>query len=172
MVAVGGTPEMSSSTDDELSAVVDAFGMYREQDCSDALYTRVINDHLLPNLIRVELNFQGYGHRYAERPRTDGGDVHESRMIGHCATAARPRPDGASRPVRPHLLGGQRPTGVVVAISTGCRRSRRSPTPRRRPRCKSQHPCDGRRSQPVVRISFGANTVRVTCAKFSTEPEF
>lgn len=89
MTAVGGSPEMSSFTDDELSAVADAFGTYRNEDYSDALVTRVVNDHLLPNLIRVEMNFQGYGSRYAERPRTDGGDVHESKMIGHCATAVR-----------------------------------------------------------------------------------
>ena len=50
---------MSSFTDDELSAVADAFGTHRNEDYSDALVTRVVNDHLLPNLIRAEMNFQG-----------------------------------------------------------------------------------------------------------------
>ncbi|WP_410646301.1 hypothetical protein [Amycolatopsis sp. cmx-4-54] len=47
----------------------------------------MIDKLFVPQLLEVELGFQGLGARYPRRPRTDGGDKHESRMFGHCRTA-------------------------------------------------------------------------------------
>jgi hypothetical protein len=88
-IAVGGTCEMSSFTDKEMEALSHAFTPYRVADFSTLRPSEIVNQYFLPNLISVERNFQGRGSRYATRPRTDGGDVHESKMLDHCAKAVR-----------------------------------------------------------------------------------
>lgn len=88
-IAVGGTCEMSSFTGEEMEALSHAFTPYRVADFSTLRPSEIVNEYFLPNLIRVERNFQGHGSRYATRPRTDGGDVHESKMFDHCAKAVR-----------------------------------------------------------------------------------
>lgn len=86
---VGGTKEMSSFTDEEMAALDYAIDLYRG-DASDSLTsTDVVERHLVPNLIRVELAFQGHGTRWAYRPRTDGGDPHTSRLLEYCESARR-----------------------------------------------------------------------------------
>ena len=84
--AVGGNPEMSSFTDAEMTALARTFARYRRGDVGrgpDA----VIETLFLPNVIRVELGFQGHSPRYPKRPRTDGGDAHASRLLMYCIDA-------------------------------------------------------------------------------------
>lgn len=93
MVAVGGDESMSSFTAAELSKLTtNGFSPYRTETRRLETYQDVVHRQFLPNLIRVELNFQGHGAKFPERPRTDDGDVHESRMLGHCVKAARRDP--------------------------------------------------------------------------------
>lgn len=87
MVSVGGTPEMSSYTPDEMRRLNDGFAPYRDGPDPARSAREIIHERFLPSLIRVESYFQGNGPRYAARPRTDGGDIHESRMLGHCRRA-------------------------------------------------------------------------------------
>ncbi len=85
----GGTKEMSSFTDEEMAALAQAIGLYRGE-ASDALTAGdVVERHLVPNLLRVEMAFQGYGTRWAYRPRTDEGDPHGSRLLEYCESARR-----------------------------------------------------------------------------------
>lgn len=91
---VGGTREMTSFSDDELGALAAAFAFYRDRSSSRLSATEVVNTHLVPAIVNAELGFQGRGTRFVRRPRTDDGDVHESRMLGHCRKAARRYRDG------------------------------------------------------------------------------
>ncbi|MFE3783997.1 hypothetical protein ACFXPA_38150 [Amycolatopsis sp. NPDC059090] len=85
---VGGTPEMSSFTSEEMEKAAAGFSPYRAEETPWS-YSDVIRDHFLPSLIRVETNFQGLGARYSSRPRTDGSDVHESIMMRQCLAVNR-----------------------------------------------------------------------------------
>ncbi len=91
---VGGTREMTSFTDDELAALAAAFAYYRAPSSIRLSATDIVDTHLVPALLETELGFQGEGTRFVRRPRTDGGDVHESRMLGHCRKAAQRYRDG------------------------------------------------------------------------------
>ena len=84
--AAGGHAGMSSFTDAEMAALARTIGLYRRRDAGPGP-DLVIDELLLPALIRVELGFQGHSMRYPERPRTDGGDVHESKLLRHCSRA-------------------------------------------------------------------------------------
>jgi hypothetical protein len=85
-VATGGTPEMSSYTDDEMERLDAGFDAYRTDD-PPREFSFVVHERFLPRLLEVEWNFQGNGPRYRSRPRTDGGDVHESKLLSHCEKA-------------------------------------------------------------------------------------
>ncbi|RSM80590.1 hypothetical protein DL991_10795 [Amycolatopsis sp. WAC 01375] len=61
--------------------------MYRTGAATTSAAAQVIDKLFVPQLLEVELGFQGLGARYPQRPRTDGGDKHESHMLGHCRTA-------------------------------------------------------------------------------------
>jgi uncharacterized membrane protein YczE len=86
---VGGTPAMSSFTDEEMTALAAALAVYRDPATSTVNWTDVVEQQFVPALVRVELGFQGHGTRYPQRPRTDDGDPHEARLLGHCTRALR-----------------------------------------------------------------------------------
>jgi uncharacterized membrane protein YczE len=100
-VAVGGTKQMSSFTDTEMASVAAALDTYRAPGAVGLSGTDVVNTLFVPSLLEVELRFQGVGEKYPSRPRTDGGDVHESRLLGHCERALlryrQGRPDTTNR---------------------------------------------------------------------------
>ncbi|WP_028927981.1 hypothetical protein [Pseudonocardia acaciae] len=87
VVAVGGTERMSSYAAPELAHLNEGFAPYRDAGDPARTAREIILERFLPNLIRVERNFQGYGSRYRARPRTDGGDAHEAKLLGHCRRA-------------------------------------------------------------------------------------
>lgn len=91
---VGGTREMTSFRDDELGTLAAAFGFYRARSSARLSATEVVDTHFVPALLDTELGFQGEGTRFVRRPRTDDGDVHESRMLSHCSKSARRYRDG------------------------------------------------------------------------------
>ncbi len=68
----GGTPEMSSYSDEELTKLTAAFDAYREDGLTMSSYD-VMANLLLPELIRTEDKWQTTG-----RPRTDTSDRYES----------------------------------------------------------------------------------------------
>lgn len=84
--AVGGTPEMSSFSEREMRRLARALAFYRRCDITVGPNV-VVELLLLPSMIRTELGFQGRSERYPARPRTDGGDVHESRLLTRCELA-------------------------------------------------------------------------------------
>ena len=84
---VGAAPGMSSFNEPELAELAGAFEIYRTGVATTWAAAEVIDKLFVPQLLEVELGFQGLGARYPRRPRTDGGDKHESRMLGHCRTA-------------------------------------------------------------------------------------
>lgn len=87
--ALGATAEMSSFTDEEMTALAAALAIYRDTPASSAWTVHYLASTLwLPNLVRVEIGFQGHGRRYPKRPRTDRGDPHVSRLAQECAKAA------------------------------------------------------------------------------------
>jgi hypothetical protein len=84
----GGTPAMSSFTETEMARLARTIALYRR--CDVALGPDVVIELLLtPSIVRTELGFQGRSPRYPARPRTDGGDVHESRLLTRCELALR-----------------------------------------------------------------------------------
>jgi hypothetical protein len=82
----GGRPEMTSFTELEMRRLARTLGFYRRCDVADGPDV-VIELFLLPSMIRTELGFQGRSERYPARPRTDGGDVYESRLLTRCELA-------------------------------------------------------------------------------------
>jgi uncharacterized membrane protein YczE len=95
--SVGGNADMSSFSDDEMTALAEAFATYHSTPASQLSAAQVIDLHLVPTLIEVELGFQGTSDRWPQRPRTDGGDVHESRLLTHCHTALQRHRQGRAR---------------------------------------------------------------------------
>ncbi|MFI5591262.1 YitT family protein [Amycolatopsis sp. NPDC051758] len=94
---VGGTADMTSFTDAEMTALAEAFATYHSTPAAQLSASQVIDLHLVPALIEVELGFQGTSDRWPQRPRTDGGDVHESRLLTHCHTALERHRQGRAR---------------------------------------------------------------------------
>ena len=87
---VRATEDMPSFSDDEMERLGAEFEQHRSSQASTS-FRDVLRRSFLPNLVRVELNFQGLpgpGAKYSERPRTDGGDVHESKLLTYCKRAA------------------------------------------------------------------------------------
>ncbi|OXM44260.1 hypothetical protein CFP71_40620 [Amycolatopsis thailandensis] len=84
---VGAQPGMSSFSEPELAELAGAFEVYRTRYATTSAAAQVIDELFVPQLLEVELGFQGIGARYPRRPRIDGGDAHESRLLGHCRTA-------------------------------------------------------------------------------------
>ncbi|GAA5175188.1 hypothetical protein GCM10023321_80720 [Pseudonocardia eucalypti] len=115
MVLVGGTTEMSSFTPAEMRQIDEGLAPYRDQDDPAKSSAQIIWERFLPNLIRVEWNFQGNGARYPARPRTDGGDIHESKMLGYCDRAAAVSVDQASDPVNQIYLEVSRSLAWLAA---------------------------------------------------------
>ncbi|MFK0249570.1 hypothetical protein ACIQUM_33140 [Amycolatopsis azurea] len=87
--AAGARPGMSSFTETELTGLAAAFEIYRAYRRQSLTPQDVVNTLFLPQLLQVELGFQGHGERYPARPRRDDGDKHECRMLGHCLAAHR-----------------------------------------------------------------------------------
>ncbi|WP_410570381.1 YczE/YyaS/YitT family protein [Amycolatopsis sp. cmx-4-61] len=94
---LGGHADMTSFSDGEMTALAEAFATYRSTPGSQLSAAQVIDLHLVPVLIEVELAFQGTSDRFRQRPRTDGGDVHESRLLTHCHTALLRHRQGRAR---------------------------------------------------------------------------
>lgn len=88
-VEVGGTKAMSSFTDEELAALAVAIEQYRGESSGELAAVEVVDRYLVPNIIRVELGFQGHGTRWSFRPRSDGGDAHASRLLEYSDAARR-----------------------------------------------------------------------------------
>ncbi|OLZ51651.1 hypothetical protein BS329_15405 [Amycolatopsis coloradensis] len=87
MNAVGGNQEMSSFTDEELTALDSALDLYRNAAADQLAGDVIAVTYFLPALLHVERGFQGAGTRFPARPRTDGGDVHDSLLLTHCRAA-------------------------------------------------------------------------------------
>ncbi|WP_219152402.1 hypothetical protein [Amycolatopsis sp. TNS106] len=87
--AAGARPGMSSFSEVELTSLAAAFESYRSTRPESLTAQVVVSERFLPHLLYVELGFQGHGDPYPARPRTDGGDEHESRLLRHCLTAHR-----------------------------------------------------------------------------------
>lgn len=85
--AVGGTSDMSSFTTREMDVLAEGFTTYRADDAHLSRSREVAISRFLPNLIRVEHNFQGRGQKYSRRPREDGGDPYESKLLTYCREA-------------------------------------------------------------------------------------
>jgi hypothetical protein len=82
----GGTPAMSSFTETEMARLARTIALYRRCDAAPGPDV-VIELLLLPSIGRTELGFQARSPRYPARPRTDDGDVHESRLLTRCELA-------------------------------------------------------------------------------------
>jgi hypothetical protein len=95
---LGGTTDMSSFTDVELTDLAAAFDRHRSASATALGPVEVVERYVVPALIEVEFGFQGSGDRYPTRPRTDGGDIHESRMAEHCLRALRRYREGRPDP--------------------------------------------------------------------------
>lgn len=98
-ILVGGTTEMSSFTLEEMRQIDEGLAPYRDRDDPVRSSAEIIRERFLPNLIRVEWNFQGNGTRYSARPRTDGGDIHASKMLEYCDRAVAASADQSADPV-------------------------------------------------------------------------
>lgn len=84
--ACGGDPTMSGFSDEQMTPLARALGLYRRRDIAPGPNV-VIELLFLPGVIEVERGFQGAGVHYPQRPRTDGGDVHQSRLASYCQRA-------------------------------------------------------------------------------------
>ncbi|MBP2472448.1 hypothetical protein JOF53_001320 [Crossiella equi] len=83
MAHVGGEADMSSFTGEEMGRLAATLAEYRARTEKRLSAYDVIGGRFLPGMIRVEHNFQGVGARWTYRPREDGGDPHESRMLSY-----------------------------------------------------------------------------------------
>ncbi len=119
---LGGTPEMTSFTNDELGALAAAFGLYRTRSSVQLSATEIVDTYLVPAVVNAELGFQGEGTRFVRRPRTDGGDVHESRMLSHCGKSAQRyregRPDVVNQIYRAVCARLDRATDVADPLAS------------------------------------------------------
>ncbi|MEU4198266.1 hypothetical protein AB0E69_40665 [Kribbella sp. NPDC026611] len=84
---VGGRPEMSSFRDEEMDELIAVLATYRSTAADELTPHDVTAHRFVPQLLRVELGFQGSGPRYPRRPRPEGSDPHESLLRSHCRHA-------------------------------------------------------------------------------------